>query len=109
VHIKLRRGDLVLLCSDGLYDHYPAANEIAALLGKRKGREGLARLVELAKERGGRDNVTGVLVEVGNKQPRQGRLNGRGGTAASARQRCSCLPTADGLQPCACLRRRHWP
>ncbi len=82
VHIKLRRGDLVLLCSDGLYDHYPAANEIAALVGERKGREGLARLVDLAKERGGRDNISGVLVEVGSRSPRQRRLNGGRGTAA---------------------------
>jgi serine/threonine protein phosphatase PrpC len=63
-HLKLRRGDLLLLCSDGMHDYYPAESEIAEMLGEEKGEGGLKRLVELAKDRGGHDNITGVLVEV---------------------------------------------
>jgi serine/threonine protein phosphatase PrpC len=68
-HLKLRRGDLLLLCSDGLHDYFPSEQELADMLGPesgggQKGEKGLARLIELAKDRGGHDNITGVLVEV---------------------------------------------
>lgn len=63
-HIKLRRGDKILLCSDGLHDYFPAESEISELLAEKSGQEGLERLVEIAKQRGGHDNITGVLVEV---------------------------------------------
>ena len=68
-HLKLRRGDLLLLCSDGMHDYFPAESEIAELLTEQKGAEGLARLVELAKDRGGHDNITGVLVDVVEGNP----------------------------------------
>jgi serine/threonine protein phosphatase PrpC len=63
-HLKLRRGDLLLLCSDGLHDYFPSEQELAEMLVEKKGQEGITRLVELAKDRGGHDNITGVLVEV---------------------------------------------
>jgi serine/threonine protein phosphatase PrpC len=68
-HLKLRRGDLLLLCSDGMHDYYPAESEIAEMLTEERGEKGLARLVELAKDRGGHDNITGVLVEVVEGNP----------------------------------------
>jgi PPM family protein phosphatase len=63
-HLKLRRGDLLLMCSDGLHDYFPSEQELAELLVEKKGQEGLVRIVELAKDRGGHDNITGVLVDV---------------------------------------------
>jgi serine/threonine protein phosphatase PrpC len=68
-HIKLRRGDKLLLCSDGLHDYFPADTEIGELLGANEAEPGLGRLVTLAKERGGHDNITGVLVEVVDGNP----------------------------------------
>lgn len=68
-HLKLRRGDLLLLCSDGLHDYFPAEAELAELLGDQKGAPGLEQLVGLAKTRGGHDNITGVLVEVVEGNP----------------------------------------
>src|SRR5262245_37118414 len=68
-HLKLRRGDLLLLCSDGLHDYYPAETELSELLTAKKGKDGLSQLIELAKERGGHDNITGVLVEVVEGNP----------------------------------------
>jgi serine/threonine protein phosphatase PrpC len=56
----LRPGDRLLLCSDGLTRHVPD-NEIATTMrGADLGRAATA-LVDLAKERGGEDNITVVL------------------------------------------------
>ncbi len=63
-HVQLHEGDEILLCSDGLHDYFPAEQEIADRLGSRDPDEALAELVELAKERGGHDNITGIVVHV---------------------------------------------
>ncbi len=61
----VQAGDLYLLCSDGLNDMLEDA-EIAACLAARAGEPGeyARRLVEMANEKGGRDNVSVVLVRV---------------------------------------------
>jgi PPM family protein phosphatase len=63
-HIPLRHGDKVLLCSDGLHDYFPEKAELAEILAASPGEEGLRALVKLAKDRGGHDNITGILIEV---------------------------------------------
>jgi serine/threonine protein phosphatase PrpC len=63
-HIRLRKGDRLLICSDGLHDYFPLDSEVAELLSLSTGAEGLEKMVKLAKDRGGHDNITGVLVEV---------------------------------------------
>jgi PPM family protein phosphatase len=63
-HIQLRKGDMLLLCSDGLHDYFPVEQELADRTSGRLPAESLAELIELAKDRGGHDNITGVLVEV---------------------------------------------
>lgn len=63
-HVQLHEGDEILLCSDGLHDYFPAEQEIADRLGSRDPDEALLELVELAKERGGHDNITGIVVHV---------------------------------------------
>lgn len=55
-------GDLFLLCSDGLNKEVSDA-EIAEILGNCGFQEALEQLINLALERGARDNVTLVLVE----------------------------------------------
>jgi serine/threonine protein phosphatase PrpC len=67
-HVRLRRGDKLLLCSDGMHDYYPMASEVAELVAKA-GDGGLIDLVEIAKERGGHDNITGILVHVVEGNP----------------------------------------
>jgi type VI secretion system protein ImpM len=60
LHIDLRPGDRLLLCSDGLYGDLTPP-EIAARLE----RENAARdLLALAMERGGSDNATAVVIAV---------------------------------------------
>ncbi len=56
-------GDGFLLCSDGLYE-YLDDNDIARNLGLPETREVPGRLVELANTRGGKDNITAVVVKV---------------------------------------------
>jgi serine/threonine protein phosphatase PrpC len=68
-HLKLRRGDQLLLCSDGLHDYYPAESELAEVLAVKQGIDGLTQLVEQAKDRGGHDNITGVLIHVVQGNP----------------------------------------
>jgi protein phosphatase len=63
-HVRLREGDRLLLCSDGLHDYFPADDELANHLSKGEIGGGLGELVELAKRRGGHDNITGVAIEV---------------------------------------------
>jgi len=64
-HIQaVRRGDLFLLCSDGLYrevDHV----EIEALLAQGTPEESADALLKLALSRGARDNLTVVVVSAG--------------------------------------------
>ena len=63
-HVTLRRGDHLLLCSDGLHDYFPAEEEIAQKLSADAPGDALKDMVELAKTRGGHDNITGIAVEV---------------------------------------------
>jgi len=60
--IEIGAGDRFLLCSDGLHG-YLSEQEIAPILAL--GAQLAAnRLVELANSRGGRDNITAVVVEI---------------------------------------------
>jgi protein phosphatase len=60
--LPVQVGDRFLLCSDGLHS-YLDAGEIAEL-GSGTVRDAADRAVQTANQRGGRDNITAVLVEV---------------------------------------------
>jgi protein phosphatase len=55
-------GDLFLLCSDGLNKEVNDS-EIAEILGRYSFQDSIQQLINLAMERGARDNVTLVLVQ----------------------------------------------
>ena len=60
----LRRGDRLLLCTDGLHGELPDAR-LADLLGRGlPARETLELMLEEALARGGRDNITALLMEL---------------------------------------------
>jgi protein phosphatase len=62
--LHLRSGDRVLLCSDGLSNEV-GMDEIAGVLGGLDDPEAAARrLVDVANEHGGSDNITVVIVDV---------------------------------------------
>jgi serine/threonine protein phosphatase PrpC len=63
-HLQLRTGDRLLLCSDGLHDYFMEDTEVVDRLGAGEIGERLQAMVELAKERGGHDNITGVAIHV---------------------------------------------
>ena len=56
----LRPGDRLLLCSDGLTRHVPDA-DIASTIRRKDLGSAASALVDLAKSRGGEDNITVVL------------------------------------------------
>jgi len=59
----LRPGDRLLLCSDGLTRHVPDA-DIASTVRQKDLGAAASALVDLAKSRGGEDNITVVLYAV---------------------------------------------
>lgn len=59
--VRLEAGDRVLLCSDGLHD-LVRTDELPGLLTGRDPELAARALVELAKQRGGHDNITVVVV-----------------------------------------------
>jgi protein phosphatase len=60
--VPIERGDRLLLCSDGLHG-YLDLDEVAMIAGLG-GEEAVDRFIDIANSRGGRDNITAVLVEV---------------------------------------------
>ena len=60
----LQDGDLLLLCSDGLYNMVPAP-EICRLARKAAAEDDGSLLIEEANRRGGRDNITAVMIGYG--------------------------------------------
>lgn len=67
--VHLNEGDSILLCSDGLTD-VVNDDELAWIVDRYGPQRACERLVELANERGGNDNVTVQVVHRG--QPRRG-------------------------------------
>jgi protein phosphatase len=62
--LELRAGDVVLLCSDGMYDLI-ADEEIGPLIAGLDHAAAVDRLVEEANRRGGHDNITVIALVAG--------------------------------------------
>jgi len=63
---RLRPGDRLLLCTDGLTGPLPDA-EIRAIIQHRPPQEAARRLVQAANERGGPDNVSVIVVRLASQ------------------------------------------
>jgi protein phosphatase len=61
--VTMQEGDRLLLCSDGLFG-LVADGELATLLGGDELSSLPARLIALANERGGEDNITAVVARI---------------------------------------------
>ena len=62
--IALMGGDRIVLCSDGLTTMVPDELILATVLAHESPDEGCAALVDLANKKGGRDNITVVLIHL---------------------------------------------
>lgn len=62
-HSYLRVGDRLVLCSDGLTLHVKP-QEIARIAGENRPEVASQKLIELANDRGGRDNVSVVVISI---------------------------------------------
>jgi len=62
--LELRAGDRLLLCSDGLCGYLDDAHLARAVAGGEGPQEATDRLIELALEAGGEDNVSVQVIEV---------------------------------------------
>jgi PPM family protein phosphatase len=65
VMVEFHRGDILLLCSDGLWDLVSDEEILGTIHSERSLKRGVNRLVGLANEGGGDDNITVVAVEFG--------------------------------------------
>lgn len=68
VHVQeltLQPGDRLLLCSDGLHEPLSSDRIAEAMAAERDVQGAAARLVREALERGTRDNVTALVIEMG--------------------------------------------
>lgn len=65
--VKLSSPERYLLCSDGL-SNMVKEDELLEFGRDYEAREGCRRMIELAKDRGGRDNITAVLIEVSERE-----------------------------------------
>lgn len=61
--ITLEAGDALLLCTDGLWG-VVAENEIQIVVTNNDPQESCRRLIEIAKEHGGPDNITAMIIRV---------------------------------------------
>jgi serine/threonine protein phosphatase PrpC len=67
--LELRARDCIILCSDGLSNELTKEEIGKVILGAPSLNEACAELVELAKRRGGHDNITVVVAGVGGDVP----------------------------------------
>jgi len=61
LHFELDLGDRLLLCSDGMY-RYVGLRELGLAISGDVGDETVTQLIDVCNSRGGRDNISGVLL-----------------------------------------------
>ena len=65
--IPLQSGDRILLCSDGL-TRYTSKDDIAVLTTGDNPKESVQQSIDLANKRGGADNVTALIIQIGQQE-----------------------------------------
>ncbi|HVV16920.1 MAG TPA: protein phosphatase 2C domain-containing protein [Polyangia bacterium] len=79
---RVYRGDVLLVCSDGLYNTLEDA-EIIPLLGDASAQDACRRLVEAANQRGTLDNLSAAVLRVAGGPERPTAAGGLGGKLKS--------------------------
>lgn len=62
-YTKMRQGDSILLCSDGLYNMVGSADLLSVVTTSDPLAEKLQKLIDKANDGGGADNITGIMAE----------------------------------------------
>lgn len=62
--VALKKGGCLLLCSDGLWGEVPDQAIYEVCSSEKNVKSACVRLIRLAKENGGRDNITAIVVKV---------------------------------------------
>jgi serine/threonine protein phosphatase PrpC len=62
--IDIRPGDRLLLCTDGLHGYLDSDRDVYELIGEGPLEAGVQAAIALANQRGGKDNITAIAVEV---------------------------------------------
>jgi serine/threonine protein phosphatase PrpC len=88
----VRDGDRFLLCSDGLTDMVPVAEVQDVLAGVEDRDEAIARLIELANDYGGQDNITCVLADARTGDPGEAESVVIGSAAGRPTERPAAIP-----------------
>ena len=65
--VDLTRGDRLILCTDGVHGLVPSEAELSHIARGGSAQEAAEALVRAALERGGRDNATAVVVDIGER------------------------------------------
>ena len=68
VDIDVAPADRFLLCSDGLHGYFTSDAEVAELCSDGSLEECAESAIALANQRGGKDNITAVVIEVQNQE-----------------------------------------
>jgi serine/threonine protein phosphatase PrpC len=63
--LELLPGDRFLLCSDGLHGYLSGPDDLQSYLSEPEGEQAVGRLIVHANEQGGKDNITGIVVWMG--------------------------------------------
>lgn len=62
--IRLQVGDRLIICTDGLYRHVDINEMKAITLGEQNPEYAMQKLIDLANERGGEDNISVVIIVI---------------------------------------------
>ena len=62
--IDVRPEDRFLLCTDGLHGYIDTDREVGDLIGEGSLESGAQAAIALANQRGGRDNITAIVIEI---------------------------------------------
>ena len=74
--LELRRGDRLMLCSDGVSNQI-TDDELRQIMTRSEPREACETMIALANERGGDDNETVIVADVARRGPRRARSSSR--------------------------------
>lgn len=95
IYADLNQGDRILLCSDGIYGEVGDEAELSRLVWRGGPDEACVNLINAALTRGGRDNATAIVIEMGAERVQ--RASSDGGLAARDRSFALHSPLLTGI------------